>query len=111
MLCKNRITLIGFLGQDAESRSTTNGNTYTRFSLATSVSWKEPTSNEYKTRTEWHRVICWNKLAQLSQLRGSGAVRTFVFNRGNLKVCTTFLIEVRALESRRQCAEGAVVEV
>jgi single-strand DNA-binding protein len=64
MLCKNRITLIGFLGQDAESRSTTNGNAYTRFSLATSVNWKEPTSNEYKTRTEWHRVICWNKLAE-----------------------------------------------
>ncbi len=52
MLCKNRITLIGFLGQDAEGRSTTNGNTYARFSLATSVSWREATSNEYKTRTE-----------------------------------------------------------
>jgi single-strand DNA-binding protein len=41
MLCKNRITLIGFLCQDAESRATPNGNGYTRFSLATSVSWKE----------------------------------------------------------------------
>ena len=63
MLCKNRITLIGFLGQDAETRSTPNGNQYTRFSLATNVSWKENGKNEYKTRTEWHRVICWNKLA------------------------------------------------
>ena len=63
MLCKNRITLIGFLGQDAETRSTPNGNQYTRFSLATSVSWKEDGNNEYKTRTEWHRVICWNKIA------------------------------------------------
>jgi single-stranded DNA-binding protein len=32
MLCKNRITLIGFLGQDAEIRSTPNGTIYTRFS-------------------------------------------------------------------------------
>ena len=63
MLCKNRITLIGFIGQDAETRSTPNGNHYTRFSLATSVSWKENGKGEYKTRTEWHRVICWNKLA------------------------------------------------
>ena len=63
MLCKNRITLIGFLGQDAESRITPNGNPYTRFSLATSVSWKENRNSDYKTRTEWHRVICWNKLA------------------------------------------------
>jgi single-strand DNA-binding protein len=59
---KNR-TLIGFLGQDAETRTTPNGNQYTRFSLATSVNWKENGNNEYKTRTEWHRVICWNKLA------------------------------------------------
>jgi single-strand DNA-binding protein len=62
MLCKNRITLIGFLGQHAETRSTPNGTVYTRFSLATSVSWKEKGSDDYKTRTEWHRVISWNKL-------------------------------------------------
>jgi len=62
MLCKNRITLIGFLGQHAETRSTPNGAVYTRFSLATSVSWKEKGSDDYKTRTEWHRVISWNKL-------------------------------------------------
>jgi len=64
MLCKNRITLIGFLGQDAESRSIPKGNGYTRFSLATNVSWKERGSNEYKTRTEWHRILCWKKLAE-----------------------------------------------
>ena len=63
MLCKNRITLIGFVGQDAETRTTPNGNPYTRFSLATSVSWKENGNGEYKKRTEWHRVICWNRLA------------------------------------------------
>jgi single-strand DNA-binding protein len=82
MLCKNRITLIGFLGQDAESRSTTNGNAYTRFSLATSVSWKEPTNNEYKTRTEWHRVICWNKLAEWAGSLQKGA---YVVVEGELR--------------------------
>ena len=73
MLCKNRITLIGFLGQDAESRSTPNGTVYTRFSLATSVSWKEKGSNEYKTRTEWHRIISWNKLAEWAGTLQKGA--------------------------------------
>jgi single-strand DNA-binding protein len=73
MLCKNRITLIGFLGQDAESRSTPNGTTYTRLSLATSVSWKEKGSNEYKTRTEWHRIISWNKLAEWAGTLQKGA--------------------------------------
>ena len=73
MLCKNRITLIGFFGQNAESRSTANGDGYTRFSLATSVSWKANGSNEYKARTEWHRVICWNKLAEWAGTLQRGA--------------------------------------
>ena len=73
MLCKNRITLIGFLGQDAESRSTPNGTVYTRLSLATSVSWKEKGSNDSKTRTEWHRVISWNKLAEWAGTLQKGA--------------------------------------
>jgi len=73
MLCKNRITLIGFLGQDAETRSTPNGTALTRLSLATSVSWKEKNSNEYQTRTEWHRILCWNKLAEWAGSLQKGA--------------------------------------
>ena len=73
MLCKNRITLIGFIGQDAETRSTPNGNHYTRLSLATSISWKDSSNTEYKTRTEWHRVICWNKLADWASNLQKGA--------------------------------------
>ena len=73
MLCKNRITLIGFLGQDAESRSTPNGTVYTRLSLATSVSWKEKGSSEYNTRTELHRIISWNKLAEWAGTLQKGA--------------------------------------
>jgi single-strand DNA-binding protein len=73
MLCKNRITLIGFLGHQAETRSTPNGTVYTRFSLATSVSWKGKGSDEYKTRTEWHRVISWNKLGAWAGALQKGA--------------------------------------
>ena len=62
MLRKNRITLLGFLGHPAETRSTPNGTVYTRFSLATSVSWKDKDSDDYKTCIGWHRVISWNKL-------------------------------------------------
>lgn len=73
MLCKNRITLIGFLGQDAETRSTPNGTATTRFSLATSVSWKEKGNNEYQTRTEWRRILCWSKLAEWAGTLQKGA--------------------------------------
>lgn len=73
MLCKNRITLIGFLGQHAETGSARNGTTYTRLSVATSVSWKEKNGDECKTRTEWHRVICWNKLGAWASSLQKGA--------------------------------------
>ena len=72
-LQKNRITLIGFLGQHAETRSTPNDLVYTRFSLATSVSWKEKGRDDYKTRTEWHRVISWKKLAEWAGTLKKGA--------------------------------------
>ncbi len=72
MLCKNRLTLIGFIGQDAETRSTPNSDHYARLSLATSNSWKDSSTAEYMTRTEWHRVICRNKLARLGEQPTNG---------------------------------------
>jgi single-strand DNA-binding protein len=72
VLCKNRITLIGFLGQHAETRYTSNGIAYTRFSIA-SVSWKVKETGEYNTRREWHRIISWNKLGQWAANLQKGA--------------------------------------
>jgi single-strand DNA-binding protein len=37
------------------------------------VSWKEKNSNEYQTRTEWHRILCWNKLAEWAGALQKGA--------------------------------------
>ena len=82
MLCKNRITLIGFLGQQAETRYTSNGTAYTRFSVATSVSWRVKETGEYNKRTEWHRVITWNKLGQWAADLQKGA---FVAVEGELR--------------------------
>jgi single-strand DNA-binding protein len=62
MFCKNRITLIGHLGKDAETRFTTKGTAYSRFSIATNVSWKDKESGEYRTRTECHACVVWTKL-------------------------------------------------
>ncbi|MFZ0592148.1 MAG: single-stranded DNA-binding protein, partial [Bryobacteraceae bacterium] len=67
------MTLIGFVGQPRETRSTSNGTTYIRFSLAPSVSWKEKGTSEYKTRVEWHRIICWNKLGEWAGALQKGA--------------------------------------
>ena len=73
MFCKNRITLIGFLGKDAETRFTANGTAHTRFSLATNVSWKDKASGEYKTRTEWHQIVVWGKFGEWAGSLKKGA--------------------------------------
>jgi single-strand DNA-binding protein len=73
MFCKNRITLIGFLGKDAETRFTASGTAYTRFSVATNVSWKNKETDEYTTRTEWHRIVVWGKFGEWAGSLKSGA--------------------------------------
>lgn len=75
MFCKNRITLIGFIGNDAETRFTGSGVAYTRFSVATNASWKDGESGEYKTRTEWHRIIVWGKVRRMGRLAQERCVR------------------------------------
>jgi single-strand DNA-binding protein len=82
MFCKNRITLIGFLGNDAETRFTANGIAHTRFSLATNVSWKHKGSGEYKTRTEWHQIVVWGKFAEWAGSLKKGA---FIEAEGELQ--------------------------
>ncbi|MEE2821907.1 MAG: single-stranded DNA-binding protein [Acidobacteriota bacterium] len=61
----NRVTLVGRLGQDPEMRHTTSGTPVTNFSLATNEKWKNQ-SGEPQERTEWHKVVTWNKLAEIS---------------------------------------------
>jgi single-strand DNA-binding protein len=73
MFCKNRITLIGHLGKDAETRFTAKGTAYSRFSVATNVSWKDKESGEYRTRTEWHSCVVWSKFGEWAGSLKKGA--------------------------------------
>jgi single-strand DNA-binding protein len=74
MFCKNRITLIGFIGNDAETRTTTKGTICSRFSMATNVSWRDTASGEYTTRTEWHSCVAWAKLGEWAGTLKKGAL-------------------------------------
>jgi single-strand DNA-binding protein len=58
----NNATLTGFLGSDAESRTTKSNTTFTVFSLATKDSWKDRESGEWTSRTEWHRAVVFGRL-------------------------------------------------
>ena len=74
MFCKNRITLIGFIGKNAETRTTTKGTICSKFSVATNVSWKDKESGEYITRTEWHSCVVWAKLGEWAGTLKKGAL-------------------------------------
>jgi len=56
----NKVTLLGNVGKDPEIRSFQNGGRVANFSLATSESWKDKTSGEKKTETEWHNIVVKN---------------------------------------------------
>lgn len=61
----NKVILIGNLGNDPESRALPSGGTVTNISLATSESWKDKQSGQPQERTEWHRVVFFNRLAEV----------------------------------------------
>jgi single-strand DNA-binding protein len=68
----NEIKLIGFVGQDAELRSSPNSKELVRVDVATKASWKNRDSGEYDSRTEWHRIVVWGKLAKFAQTLKKG---------------------------------------
>lgn len=62
----NKVILVGNLGRDPESRSLPSGEQVTRISIATTESRKDRNSGEKIERTEWHRVVFFNKLAEIA---------------------------------------------
>jgi single-strand DNA-binding protein len=57
----NKVILVGNLGKDPEVRRMTSGDPVVNLSLATSESWRDKASGERKEKTEWHRVVIFNK--------------------------------------------------
>ena len=69
---QNKVTLIGFLGNDAEIR-TANDLSFTMFSLATRSSYKDKNSNQYISHTECHRCVDFGKLSEFAKMLTKGA--------------------------------------
>ncbi|MCG8533798.1 MAG: single-stranded DNA-binding protein [Pseudomonadales bacterium] len=80
----NKVILVGNLGQEPETRYMPNGGAVTNISIATSETWKDKSSGQMQERTEWHRVVFFNKLAEIageylkkgSKVYVEGALRT-----------------------------------
>lgn len=61
----NKAILIGNLGRDPEMRYTQDGQAVANFSVATSERWTDRNTNERREQTEWHRVVCFRRLAEI----------------------------------------------
>lgn len=62
----NKVTLIGRLGADPEVRYIPNGGAVANIRLATSRRWKDKQTGDKREETEWHRVIFFSRLAEIS---------------------------------------------
>ena len=62
----NRVTIIGNLGQEPELKFMPNGNAVANFTVATSEKWKDKQSGEDKEITEWHRIVIYQRLAEIA---------------------------------------------
>ena len=62
----NKVILIGTLGKDPELKYTPQGTAVTKFSMATNESFKDKQSGEWKERTEWHNIVCWQRTAEVA---------------------------------------------
>ena len=62
----NRVTLCGNLGTDPEVSTLSSGLMLAKFSLATSESYKDKNTGEFKENTEWHRIVLWDNLAKIA---------------------------------------------
>src|SRR4051812_5047212 len=62
----NKVILIGTLGKDPELKYTPQGTAVCKFSMATNESYKDKASGEWKERTEWHNIVCWQRTAEVA---------------------------------------------
>ena len=96
----NRVTIVGNLGADPDLRFGANGNAVTKTSVATSEQWKDKKTNELQSRTEWHRVVFFGRLAEIageylrkgSQVYIEGSLRTSSYEKDGQKHYSTDII-------------------
>lgn len=63
----NKVILIGNLGQDPDTRFTAQGSAVTNLNLATDESYKDKQTGQMVPKTEWHRVVLFNRLAEIAK--------------------------------------------
>lgn len=95
----NKVILVGNLGRDAETKFTPSGAAVTKFAVATTRSWKDQQTNEWKEETNWTNVVLWrqenlaNYLTKGKQVYVEGRLQTRSYeDKDGKKVYTTEVV-------------------
>lgn len=111
----NKVILIGNLGADPDVRTMQSGDKVANLSIATSESWKDKNTGERREKTEWHRVVVFNKgivtvcenyLKKGAKVYIEGQVETRSWDQDGQKKYTTEIVlrpfrgELTMLDSR-----------
>jgi single-strand DNA-binding protein len=113
----NKVILVGNLGADPDVRYMPAGGAVTSVSVATSESWKDKQTGQNQDRTEWHRVVFFNRLAEVAgeylrkgaKIYVEGSLRTRKWqDKNNVERYTTEIIasEMQMLDSKGAGAGG-----
>lgn len=62
----NKVIIVGNLGNDPEVRYSANGSAIANISVATSESWTDKNSGDKQEKTEWHRIVMFNRLGEIA---------------------------------------------
>ena len=114
----NKVILVGNLGKDPEGKFMPNGNAVTNRTIATSESWKDNQTGQQQERTEWHKVVFFNRLAEIASeylkkgskvyLEGALRTRKWQAQDGQDRYTTEIVAnEMQMLDSRGGSSEYA----
>lgn len=118
----NMVMLIGNVGADPKIRRTQDGRAIASISLATSESWKDKNTGERRSKSHWHKIVCFNdalskviesyvKKGSLLYIEGQLQTRKWTDNNGNDKWTTEVIIQnyngvLTMLDSRDKSGGG-----
>jgi len=113
----NKVILVGNCGQDPEMKHLPSGGAVTNVSIATSETWKDKQTGAQQERTEWHRVVFFNRLAEIvgeyvrkgSKIYVEGRLQTRKWQdqNGNDRYSTEIVAnEMQMLDSRGDNNQG-----
>ena len=113
----NKCIILGFLGQDPKMQNMPSGVAVTSISVATSETWKDKNTGEQTNKTEWHRIVFFNKLAEIaaqylkkgSKVYIEGSLRTRTWEKDGEKRYATEIVanEMQMLDSKGDGVSGA----